>query len=93
MLGLTPRTFPQAYDTQFHSTQLHFADSASDPKERGLVVPSPKGEGQDEGFYLSKFRLLSSPYVVGGPKSLISRRGSYLQIFSYSHLAQEFEFF
>ena len=46
---------------------------------RGVKYSSPsplEGEGWGEGGdFLFNINSLSSPYVVGGPKSLISRRG------------------
>ena len=47
---------------------------------RGVKYSSPsplEGEGWGEGGgdFLFNVNSLSSPYVVGGPKSLISRRG------------------
>ena len=51
---------------------------------RGVKYSSPsplEGEGWGEGWdFLFNVNSLSSPYVVGGPKSLISRRGSYFRI-------------
>ena len=53
------------YDGTWDNTKLH-----SSPWER-------LGEGLIFSFNVNS---LSSPYVVGGPKSLISRRGSYFGI-------------